>query len=249
MKIKDSDLQEIDENSHIIHLWEPLEFNIDKNYQYVPTGILFSICSNLLYYGIAFPILKILTKIVYDLKIEGKENLKKLKSGAITVSNHVLVLDCAMIGLACGKRKIYYTTEEGSFKIPFVRKLIKLLRAIPIPKSIQNKKYFMKAINETIKKGNIVHFYPEAALWPYYKKIRNFKNGAFDFAVKNKVPVVPMVFAFREAKGIRKLFKRKQDVTLTILEPIDCEKKNVLELKKEIHEAMENCLENNKKKV
>ncbi len=125
-----------------------------------------------------------------------------------------------MIGLAFKDKKIYYTTQEESFKIPFVRKLIKLLRAIPIPKGIENKKYFIKAISNLLKEKNIVHVYPEASLWPYCQKIRNFKNGAFDMAVKNQVPVVPCVFTFREPTGIRKIFKRKKDVTLKILKPV-----------------------------
>lgn len=235
-----------DENSDIIHLWEPLEFAINEKYEYVPSGILFSIFSNLLYYVIAFPILKIVTKVVYDLKIEGKENIRNLKDGAVSVSNHVLVLDCAMIGLACGFKKIYYTTREESFKIPVVRKLIKLLRAIPIPKKVSNKKNFIKAINNLLQKGKVVHFYPEAALWTYYERIRNFKDGAFEFAINNKVPVVPIVFKFREPKGIRKILKKKKDVTLVVLEPIlynkeDNNKKQSIEnLKQEVHKKMEN---------
>ena len=39
-------------------------------------------------------------------------------------------------------------------------------------------------------------------------------------AVRNQVPVVPCVFTFREPTGIRKLFKRKKDVTLKILKPV-----------------------------
>lgn len=238
-----------EENDDIIHLWEPLEFEIDEEYEYIPKGILFSIASNLLYYGIAFPILKVVTKIVYDLKIEGKENIRNLQGGVVSVSNHVLILDCAMIGLACGFKRIYYTTHEGSFRIPVVRKLIKLLRALPIPESITNKKYFINAINNILQKGNIVHFYPEAALWPYHTKIRNFKNGAFDFAVDNKVPIVPMVFKFREPKGIRKIFKKKQDVTLTILKPIACEedantKKSAEMLRKKVYNEMQAVLDN-----
>lgn len=31
-------------------------------------------------------------KLFYDFKVEGKENIKNLKTGAISVSNHVLVL-------------------------------------------------------------------------------------------------------------------------------------------------------------
>lgn len=186
-------------------------------------AFIFSIFSNLLYYGIAFPILFILTKIVYGLKIEGKENIKNLKSGAITISNHVLVLDCAMVGLACKWKKVCYTVQEESFKIPFVGKLIILLNAIPIPTKMEKKKDFVKEVNTRLQKGKIVHFYPEGSLVAYCKEIREFKNGAFDFAIKNQVPIVPMVFSYRNPQGIRKLFKRKPDITLTVLEPVEGE--------------------------
>ena len=134
---------DIEENS--TENWNILEFNIDEKYDYVPKGKIFNLFSNLLYYVIAFPILKIITKLIYDLKIEGKENIKDLKSGAVTVSNHILVLDCAMVGLACGSKRVYYTTREESFQIPFVRKLIKLLRAIPIPKDVKMRENFTNA--------------------------------------------------------------------------------------------------------
>lgn len=232
-----------DENEHIIDLWEPLEFNIDERYEYVPKSIIFSFLSNGVYYGIAYPILKLLMKIVYDFKIEGKENIRNLKEGAVTVSNHVLFLDCAMVGLAYGFKKVYFTTLEGSFKIPFVRKLIKLLRAMPIPESVKNKQYFMKAVDKILEKENSVHFYPEASLFPYFNKIRHFKNGAFDFAVRNNKPIVPMVITFRKPKGIRKVFKKKKDVTLTVLEPIrppkDGNTKQRIEfLKNQVHNEM-----------
>ena len=233
------------ENEDVIHMYEPLELNIDEKYQYIKEGKVFSFFSNFLYYGIAFPVLKILNKIIYDLKIEGKENIKNLKTGAISVSNHVLILDCTMIGLAFGLKKIYFTTREGSFKIPFVRKLIKLLRAIPIPNKMSNKESFVKQLDEALQKGKIIHFYPEKALWPYYEKIRNFKSGAFDFAIRNNVPVIPIVITFRNPKGIRKIFKKKKDVTVKILKPItyqdnyENKKECIEELKKQVHKIME----------
>ena len=247
--LKEEDIERLeeiaDENEHIIDLWEPLEFNIDRNYEYVSKDIIFNTFSDILYYLIAYPILKVLTKIVYDLKIEGRENIDFLEKGAISVSNHVLFLDCAMVGLAWGLKRVYYTTLEGSFKIPFVRKLIKLLRAMPIPEKIKNREYFMKAIEEILNNGDYVHFYPEAALFPYYKKIRNFKNGAFSIAVKNDVPIVPMVFTFREPKGIRKIFKKKKDVTLKILKPVTIKEEGLNQkqkeelLKNKVHTMME----------
>lgn len=243
-RYKEQDELEKIENEHIINLWQPLEFKIDKEYEYIVKNKIFMFFSNLLYYGIAFPVLKILNKLVYDLKIEGKENLKDLKTGAISVSNHVLFLDCSMVGLAWGIKRVYYTTLEGSFKIPFVRRLIKLLRAIPIPNDIKNKEYFIKAIDNLLQNNGIVHFYPESALWPYCEKLRNFKNGAFDFSVKNNVPIIPMVIKFRQPKGIRKLIKSKKDVTLFILKPIKCEENEmnvrdkVNKLKEEVYEQM-----------
>ncbi len=234
-----------DENEDIIHMNEPLTFNIDENYQYIKDGKIFSFFSNLLYYGVAFPVLTILNKIVYGLKIEGKENIKNLKTGAVSVSNHVLVLDCTMVGLSFGLHKVYFTTREGSFKIPFVRKLIKLLRAIPIPTRINNKERFIKELDKAIQNGKTIHFYPEKALWPYCEKIRKFKDGAFNFAIRNNVPVIPIVITFRNPKGIRKLFKKKKDVTVKILEPIkymnsnNSLKDNVEELKEQVHKIME----------
>ena len=235
-----------DENEDVIQMYEPLELNLDENYQYIKTGTMFSFFSNLLYYGVAFPVLTVLNKIVYDLKIEGKENIKNLKTGAISVSNHVLVLDCTMVGLALKQKKVYFTTREGSFKIPFIRKLIKLLRAIPIPTSLKSKEYFVKELDKAIQNDTIIHFYPEKALWPYYEKIRNFKDGAFDFAIRNNVPIIPIVITFRDPTGIRKLFKNKKDVTVKILEPIkyikeqDSKKECVKQLKEQVYQVMKN---------
>ena len=235
----------INENDDVIHMYEPLKLNIDEKYQYIKEGKVFSFFSNLLYYGVAFPVLTILNKIIYDLRIEGKENIKNLQTGAISVSNHVLILDCTMIGLAFGLKKIYFTTREGSFEIPFVRKLIKLLRAVPIPTKMSNKECFIKQLDDALQNGRIIHFYPEKALWPYCEKIRNFKSGAFDFAIRNNVPIIPIVIKFRNPKGIRRLFKRKKDVTVKILQPVKYKCKNenkkdsVEKLKEQVYQAMQ----------
>ncbi len=232
--IREETLEELD----TINSWRKLEFNIDETYEYVPENISFRIVSDILYYLIAFPILKVLTKIIYDLKIEGKENVRNLNSGAVTVSNHVLVLDCAMIALACGDRKEHFTALADSFKIPFVRKLIKLLKAIPIPTDINNKKNFLKAIDKLLSNNELVHVYPEGSLVPYCKNIRRLKNGAFDFSKRSNVPIVPMVFEFREPKGIRKIFKRKLDVTLKVLEPVYPDGKQLEVYKEEVYNKM-----------
>ncbi len=233
----------IEENTEEVDLfdsWRSLEFNIDEDYDYVPNNLSFRLLSDTLYFLIAYPILKILTKIIYDLKIEGEENIRYFENGAVTISNHVLVLDCAMIGLACGFRKEHFTTLAKSFKIPVVRRLIKLLKAIPIPEEISNKKNFFRAIDKLLQEGEIVHFYPEASLIPYCKNIRKFKNGAFEFSIRNNVPIVPMVIKFRKPEGLRRIFKNKPDVTLKVLKPMYAEGMQVDEFRDKVYETMNN---------
>ena len=171
---KEEIIEENTEEVDLFNSWRSLEFNIDEDYDYVPNNLSFRLLSDTLYFLIAYPILKILTKIIYDLKIEGEENIRYLENGAVTISNHVLVLDCAMIGLACGFRKEHFTTLAKSFKIPVVRRLIKLLKAIPIPEEISNKKNFFRAIDKlllycNIGLKNVLFNTPQSALYNHAK--------------------------------------------------------------------------------
>lgn len=201
-------------------MWEPLEFEVDPNYEYINDNKMFKICSNVLYYLIAAPIIYLISKIMYGLKVEGKENLKSVEGAAISISNHIHIIDCAMIGLEIFPKRIYYTALDSSFKMPIIRYIVKLLNALPISNNISSKRKLMLAVDELLEKNQIVHFYPEASLWPYYRKIRKFKNGAFEIATRNHVPVIPMVFTYREPTGIRRYIKKKPFITLNILEPI-----------------------------
>lgn len=137
----------------------------------------------------------------------------------------------------------YYPTLESNFGIPVVRHLIKLLHALPIPESIHAKTSFVKTINKLLQNGETVHFYPEGSLWPYYEKIRHFKDGAFRFAVENNIPIVPMVFTFTKHTNFLKYIKKKPSITLTILEPIYPDERinkteSIKKLKKETYENM-----------
>ena len=66
------------ENEDIIKMWEPLKFDIGLNYKYVKNNIFFKLISNLFYYIIVAPIIFLISKIIFGLRIEGKENLKNI---------------------------------------------------------------------------------------------------------------------------------------------------------------------------
>lgn len=211
--------ENIPEDSHVLHFWEPCKFEIDENFNFVNDNFLFNTFSNALYL-IAYPLLVIINKFLFGLKIVGKENLENVEGGKVTVSNHVHPMDCTMVGLANCPQKTFYTSLETNFKIPIVRKIIKLLNTVPIPQNIKYTKNFMDSIDSLLKQGKTVHFYPEGSLWPHYDKIRHFKNGAFDFAVRNNVPIVPMVIKFNKGKKINNFIKTRNSITLVIKKPI-----------------------------
>ena len=217
--VKKENKEDIAEDSHVLHFWQPCKFEINDKFNFVNDNFLFNIFSNLLYM-IAYPLLTIINKLFFGFKIEGKENLNNIETGKVTISNHIHPMDCTMVGLTNVPSKTYFTSLETNFKIPVVRKIIKLLNAIPIPKNIKYTKNFINSIDELLKNNRTVHFYPEGSLWPKYEKIRHFKNGAFDFAVRNNVPIVPMVIKFNKSKKINNFIRTRETVTLVVLKPI-----------------------------
>jgi len=204
-------------------------------------SITYKILSSLLYL-IAYPILFLLTKIWMGLKIEGRENLNKVGDEYITVANHINMIDCAMITLSIFPRIPYFLTLQSNLEIPIIKYLVMLFRGIPIPRTLKGKEKMVNTIDGLLKRGEVVGIYPEGHLMPYYDGIREFKNGAFNFAVKNQVPILPIVFTYREPEGILKKFKKKPFITLTILEPeypkAEISKANVEELKNRVQRKM-----------
>ena len=105
--------------------------------------------------------------------------------------------------------------------------------------------YGQKQTDKILKdEKKFVGIYPEAALWPYYTKIRKFKPGAFHFAVKDDVPIIPVVINFRAPRGIQKWFNMKvRYVTVHIGKPIYANKdlpfnESVAELMERSHTIM-----------
>ena len=147
-----------------------------------------------LLYLIAYPILFIITKLWLGLKVEGRENLNKVGDEYITVANHINMIDCAMIVLSIFPRIPYFLTLQSNLEIPFIKYLVMLFRGIPIPRNISGKEKMVNTIDGLLKKGEVVGIYPEGHLIPYCDGLREFKNGAFAFSVKNQVPVVPILF-------------------------------------------------------
>lgn len=216
--MKKYDYSKLRGDEQVTHNWAPLKFQIKDNYRYVIDNKIFRIVSDILSLPI-FIILYIIDKIFFGFSVIGKEKIIKDK-GFVSISNHIHYLDCTLIGLIYYPRRVHYPTLEENFKIPVVRRIIRLLYAMPIPKDRKNKDKFYSEIKNAFNGEFILHMYPEAAMWPYYEKIRDFKYGAFKIAVDSNVCVQPIRFIFTKSKGIYKIYKRKKCICAVVLDPI-----------------------------
>lgn len=216
--MKQYDFKNLKEDEHVLKLWEPLKFEIKDDYQYITKSFIFNLFSKIILIIIGI-ILSVFNKIFYGYKIIGKENLVK-KTGVVSVSNHIHIMDATFIGLIYYPRSVYYPTIESNFKIPFIRHFIRLLHAFPIPLDKAKKEKFYEQINEALKNNKVLQMYPEGSLWPYYEEIRTFKYGAFKMAVEASCPVQPTRFTFVEPYGIYKLYKRKKCIQAEIMKPL-----------------------------
>ena len=182
---------------------------------------LFRLWAGFFYYCFALPILALYDKLVFGLRVRGREHLREVRGGgAILVCNHINYLDCTFMGLAAYPRKPVFTALERLFHVPVIAQLISWLGCVPVPASIRDLRSFLTQLGEALMEGRMVCVYPEGELITYCPELRKFKQGAFALSVHTGAPVVPMVILQEKRRGVWRLLKRKPCLTLQVGEPV-----------------------------
>ena len=114
-------------------MWEVMNFNITDKYKFIKRNFIFNLISNIIFIPVGI-LLYIINKVLFGFEVIDKRKIIK-DSGFVSVSNHIHPMDCTMIGLIYYPKRVYYPTIERNFKIPFIRHLIRLLYAFPIPQN------------------------------------------------------------------------------------------------------------------
>lgn len=159
-------------------------------------------------------------------EIFGLENIEGIDSGAIITCNHFSVFDNTVIRHLMRKigkeKKLYIVVQETNMLMRgFIGWLMKNCYTIPLS---LNTEYIAKNFNPTIKKildkNGFILIYPEEEMWFNYKRPRNHKIGAYHYACKFDVPVIPCFIEMKETKEVGKDGFYKVDYRLHVLEPI-----------------------------
>ena len=178
---------------------------IDENYKYEHC-FFWEICSYMIQNFLSMPIKVLYQKIKFKLKYIGKEKIKPYKkSGYFIYVNHTQVFaDTFIPSVGVYPKRNFLIVNPANVSMKDNGKLVEMLGAIPTPDNKTAMKNFLKIIEKRIKKGSSITIYPEAHIWPYYTKIRNFKDVSFKYPIELEVPVFSITNTY-QAYGKNKI--------------------------------------------
>ena len=137
----------------------------------------------------------------FGAKVVGRKNLRALKKqGAICVCNHFNYLDTLFVREAAGYYRTYHTMGPWNNKKGLGGHIIRQGGMLPFSADRLAMRKLLSTMGELLKEGKIVNFYAEQAMWKNYQKPRPMKEGAFHYAVKFSVPVLPIFCTFQKGK-------------------------------------------------
>lgn len=179
---------------------------ITSQYKYLHKNIFWKMTSFIAYRIIATPLAYLYAKIAFGMEIRNKHVLKQCrKKGYFVYINHTQkILDPFIPTLVNFPKKSYVIAHPDNVSMPVLGKAIKMLGALPIPSDLETMKKFLDSIETIVKKDkHVVAVYPEAHVWPYYTKIRNYVSTAFKYPVKFDVPVYSFTTTYLERENRR----------------------------------------------
>ena len=207
------------------------KYQFDENFPYIDNSFSFKL-NDILGFFVKWILVAFWNRFHFGIRIEGRKNVSKyrkdLKNGAMCVCNHVFIFDAFGVNQA--------VRRFGRIWIPMFAKhfngkngwFMRHAGGIPIPENRAGMRKFNEAFDEYHRRKEWFLIFPETVRWNMYVPIRPLKLGAFSMAYKYNIPVVPLVYSYRERKGLYRLFGSKNIpcVTLHVGEPIFFNKDN-----------------------
>lgn len=147
-------------------------------------------------------------------------------SGAMITCNHFNPFDNYVVYKVLepylGKKRLYKVIREGnytSFK-GLYGFFFRHCNTLPLCTSIAVWREMLGAVSTLLHRGEKILIYPEQGMWWNYRKPRPLKNGAFQFATKAGVPVLPIFITMEDTERVGADGFPIQAHTVHILPPI-----------------------------
>ncbi|HSM85888.1 MAG TPA: AMP-binding protein [Candidatus Limnocylindrales bacterium] len=165
-------------------------------------------------WGLRF-LLWFLSRIIYRIKVLGKENIPQ-KGGALLVSNHMSFVDAILIGAAI-RRPVRFLIFKDVYENPFIKPFAILLRAIPVPPDLRPRDiiHAFRAASEAIRSGELVCVFAEGQITRTGQMLP-FRRGMERISRGLDAPVIPVnlygiwgsIFSFERERFLWKAPRR-----------------------------------------
>lgn len=160
----------------------------------------------------------VLVKYYLRLSVKGRENLHKVKGGAIYAVNHTSYLDPMIAGVA-SDRVVYYMARKSLYRHKYFGALLRRVNTVPLDRDSADLKA-LRQMMKLLKEGNLVLMFPEGTR----SLDGNFlpaRPGVGLMALRMKVPVIPAyVKGSHDSLPKHAKFPRFVKVGIIIGEPI-----------------------------
>lgn len=160
-------------------------------------------------------------------EIRGIEHYRNLQSGAVITCNHFNAFDSFAMQLAYDasgqtKRKFYRVIREGNYtNFPgFYGMLMRNCNTFPLSSNLRTMEKFLRSMDAALQNGDFMLVYPEQSMWWNYRKPKPLKKGAYSFAVRNNVPVLPCFITMQDSDTLGSDGFYIQEYTIHISAPI-----------------------------
>lgn len=172
---------------------------IDENYKYIHKNPLWNMASYLLQNVLSMPIKVLYSKIKFKIQYVGKEKLKPYKNeGYFIYANHTQVFaDTFIPSVGNYPKRNFFIVNPENISMKGLGTIVEMLGAIPVPGNKEAMKNFLSTIEKRIEEKSSITIYPEAHIWPYYTKIRPFKDVSFKYPVQLGKPAFCMTNTYQ----------------------------------------------------
>ena len=170
-------------------------------------------------------VLQPLVRKSLQMRVVGEENLAGITGGAIITSNHFSIYENIAVkevaDRVAGKHRFYRVIKGLNYFQPgWIGFLMKNCDTLPLSKNLKTLRLFEAALEKLLADDALVLVYPEQAMWWNYRKPRPPKAGAYHYAAKFGVPIIPVFVTMEDTDVLDEYGFPKQKYTVHVMPPM-----------------------------
>ena len=137
-------------------------------------------------------------------EVRGIENYRAVNGGAMLTCNHFNAYDNYAVFKAIERelptRELYKIIREGNYTSfgGIYGYFFRNCNTLPLGSNVHVLAELGEGVKTLLARGEKILIYPEQGMWWNYRKPRPLKDGAFRFAAKNGVPVIPFFISMED---------------------------------------------------